>query len=135
MSNPPLSILITDDDKRNRIILSDFLNILLTDKVIVEAENGEMAIAVVKNKIQTSQQSFDLIFMDYKMPGIDGEETTNQIREIEHNIDSTFKSIIITWSSAKHAPFPQADDWLVKPAAQHQIKSLLIAHGFMVKEN
>jgi diguanylate cyclase (GGDEF)-like protein len=65
-------ILIVDDDKNNRIILSDLLQ---EHAKIVLAKNGEQAI----EKAQKVRPS--LILLDVIMPGIDGFETLELLKE------------------------------------------------------
>lgn len=59
-----------------------------------EAENGLMAVKMLKRK------KYDLILMDYNMPGIDGIETIRQIREDLH-LGIDVQPIILLHSSAE----------------------------------
>lgn len=124
-----INILITDDDENNRANLIYYLNHLLPNAVIAEAADGEIAIRMVTTKINEESKNYDLIFMDYKMPGINGEETTNAIRRLEANLENP--SIIITWSSAKNFPYQQADDVMQKPARKQDVKNILHDHKFI----
>jgi len=69
-------ILVVEDNVDNRRILVYRLR-RLGDYEIMEASNGEEAIRVVQNG------GLDLIFMDLKMPVMDGWEATRKIRAIE----------------------------------------------------
>jgi len=59
-----LNILIIEDGQSQREMLRDFL--LKEGHTVAEAENGENGI----RRLQTGH--FDLILLDYKMPGMDG---------------------------------------------------------------
>jgi len=65
-------ILAVDDSQDNLMLISHFLKGLGLD--IVYAENGYEAVEATKN------DKFDLILMDVQMPGMDGHETTAEIR-------------------------------------------------------
>jgi len=69
-------ILVVEDNEDNRRILIYRLR-KIGDFEIIEAVNGEQAIEVVRT------QRPDLIFMDLKMPVLDGWEATGRIRQME----------------------------------------------------
>ena len=93
----PLSILITDDIAQNRQWIADILYSIVPRAAIQEAENGTMAVQLVTDLIEVDGCSFDLIIMDFKMPGMNGEKATESIRNIEKNAQISNNSIIITW--------------------------------------
>ncbi len=107
-------ILIVDDNKNNRMILS----LLLEDYVdennsealeVDEAENGEIAVEMCKSK------NYDLVFMDIMMPVMDGIEATGHIRKASH------KSMIIAVSAVDDTERQKsilsngAEDYISKP--------------------
>lgn len=70
----PASILVTDDVRDNReLLLSNFEG---TNITITTAENGQEAVDCVK------QQAFDLVFMDIRMPVMNGYDAAAIIKEI-----------------------------------------------------
>ena len=66
-------ILAVDDNPANLMLVREFLVNLGAETVT--AASGEDAIA------ECDKQSFDLIFMDIQMPGLDGIEATKEIRK------------------------------------------------------
>ena len=68
-----LKILIVDDEEYNRLLFKTILN--RWNIKYSEAENGMEAIEMVKNN------HYDLLFMDARMPGLDGLNATKIIRE------------------------------------------------------
>jgi signal transduction histidine kinase/CheY-like chemotaxis protein/HPt (histidine-containing phosphotransfer) domain-containing protein len=68
-----LKILVVDDEEYNRLLFKTILNRL--DMEYHEAVNGIEALEMVKNN------SYDMLFMDVRMPGIDGLKVTRFIRE------------------------------------------------------
>ncbi len=70
---PDARILVVDDNNMN---LKVFTNLLKKTQIqISEAESGIQCIDMVKNN------SFDIIFLDHMMPGMDGIETLHRLRE------------------------------------------------------
>lgn len=71
-------ILIVDDDKNNCSLLKDFLEPL--GFIVHTASSGENCLALLEH------EQPDLIFMDLKMPGLNGLETTQKIREKDTHV-------------------------------------------------
>lgn len=67
-------ILIVDDVKQNRDLVKSYLENY--NLVFLEAENGEMAIELAKLQMP------DFIFMDIRMPGINGYDATKVIKSL-----------------------------------------------------
>lgn len=68
-----LKIMVVDDEEYNRLLFKRILDKWKTECHLVE--NGMDALELLKEK------KFDLLFMDMRMPGIDGLKTTRFIRE------------------------------------------------------
>src|SRR5690606_8078868 len=86
-------VLVVDDNEVNILIAKRFLSKwgLKTDF----ATNGEEAIQKVLHN------AYDMIFMDIRMPGIDGFETTRILRELPGNYYKQVPIIALT-ASALH---------------------------------
>lgn len=85
-----LSILIVEDNIVNQKVLTSLLK--RDHHQTVAAKSGIEALAIFqKNK-------FDVVFMDIQMPGMDGVETTEKMRDIEES-DNRKPSFIIACSA------------------------------------
>ncbi len=108
-------ILVVEDQEDNRQIIRDMLS--TTDYEVVEAENGEEALAAV------AKQRPDLILMDIQLPILDGYEATRRIKA-----DSALRSIpIIAVTSyalsgeAEKARGAGCDDYVPKPYSPREL--------------
>ncbi|OGP68884.1 MAG: two-component system response regulator [Deltaproteobacteria bacterium RBG_16_44_11] len=110
-----LSILIVEDGQSQREMLRDFL--LAEGHNVAEAENGEKAIETVLNN------HFDLILLDYKMPGMDGLEVLKEIKHINPEIDVVIITAYGTIETAVEAIKVGAVDYITKPV---ELDELLI---------
>lgn len=68
-----VTILVVEDDRTHRLLMEKILKEF--DFKTVPAENGLVALAKLD-----SGERFDLIIMDWDMPGLDGIETVKEIR-------------------------------------------------------
>ena len=60
--------------------------------------SGYRAIKLVRDRIRNKVPLYDIIFMDYSMPGLDGLETTVKIRKLckKHKIQTRPKIVCLT---------------------------------------
>ncbi len=117
------NVLIVDDNSNNRLLIRDML--ALEGVKSEEAENGKQALALLKNS-----KKFDIILMDFNMPGMDGLETIQHIREdLQLNADK--QPIALLHSSAEDGVVNNGcEKWnvafrLVKPIRMNQLFGML----------
>jgi DNA-binding NtrC family response regulator len=78
MSNPQRNILIVDDDADTRSNFTDILSEF--GYQITTAEDGESALQLVREK------NFDVVVLDYKMPGMDGATLYGEIKKLQPSV-------------------------------------------------
>lgn len=109
-------ILIVDDDRTNINILG---SMLVNDYEILVATNGEQALKVVSDNPQ-----LDLILLDVQMPGPDGFQVCQQLKQNQHSKD--IPVIFITANSNLDAEriglMMGAVDYITKPFNEHIVQ-------------
>jgi two-component system response regulator ResD len=106
------SILVVDDEERIRRLLRMYLE--KEGYTIEEAEDGESALRL------GTEQDFDLILLDLMLPGMDGIEVCERIRQL--------KSTPIIMLTAKGEEINRvqgfeagADDYVIKPFSPREV--------------
>jgi signal transduction histidine kinase/AmiR/NasT family two-component response regulator len=84
-------ILVVEDNPSNQIVTEGMLEKILPESVTTLAEDGFKALVLLE------KEKFDLVFMDIRMPGIDGYETTRRLRLLD-NENSKVPVIALTAS-------------------------------------
>lgn len=87
-----LKILIVDDQMINRMLLDALVKSIGHDPV--QAESGQQAIDAV------SAHSIDMILMDIEMPGMNGVEATQHLRE-NNLVDANMPIVAVTANSGE----------------------------------
>ncbi len=110
------SILIVDDEKNIRLTMSQALEQL--GKPVSTAVNGEEALLKLK------EGQIGLVFLDLKMPGMDGMEVLRRIREEWSKIRVVIITAHGTIESAVEAMKLGAVDFIQKPFSPDEIREL-----------
>ena len=108
----PQRILVVDDEERIRRLLRMYLE--KEGYAIQEAEDGENALSLALD------QDFDLILLDVMLPGMDGIEVCQRIRQVKAT------PILMLTAKGEEANRVQgfevgADDYVVKPFSPREI--------------
>ncbi|MCB1199635.1 MAG: ammonium transporter [Leptospiraceae bacterium] len=87
--NHAREILLVEDEEANQQLFAHYMK-RLGHKLTI-AGSGEEAVLLFTRKILEEQTTFDFIFMDIELPGMNGFETSEQIRELEkkHSLGQT----------------------------------------------
>lgn len=121
--NPPIRILVVDDDLVTRRVISGALQTVFEKPTSVE--NGEDALAIAMG------EKFDVIFLDVVMPGMDGFETCSKIRKT--TINRTTPLIYVTGNIDLNIRAQMTrsgcDDFVAKPflTSEIAVKALTFA--------
>ena len=99
-------LLVAEDERRLRTLICDFFE--MKQYEVVGVGDGAAAVHQVMN------QSFDLIFLDIMMPGMDGMETCRKIRECS-DAPIIFLTAVYDEESKLKGYAMGADDYVTKP--------------------
>ena len=114
---PDAKILVVDDTPVNLVVAKGMLK--NTEAEIDTSESGEEALDMMK------KSHYDLVFLDHKMPGMDGVETLKQAKE--HYPDT--KYIALTANAGANARNEYItlgfDDYLPKPFKGEEMTKIL----------
>lgn len=118
---PRLKILVVDDDRLNQ----QLMQILLTREGhhVEVASNGLEAFNAIK------QQQFDIVFMDVRMPVMDGMQASRCIREWENGARRTFiVALTASYLPDEKQGFLEAgmDNYIAKPFEVEHIQQMLM---------
>jgi two-component system NtrC family response regulator len=112
-----LSILVVEDGKSQRDMLRDFLRSEGHD--VSEAERGDKALELVRKNY------FDLLLLDYKMPGMDGMAVLEEVKGINPEIDVIMMTAFGTVDTAVKAIKMGAADYITKPIELEELIILI----------
>lgn len=115
-------VLVVEDNAINQKVILSFLKKM--DLETLAAESGTKAIEILQN------EKCDLILMDCQMPGMDGYETTRNIRRDSYGINNPKIPIIALTANAIKGDREKClavgmNDYLSKPLTYSQLESCL----------
>lgn len=115
-----IKVLVTDDSEINIRVQSEILS--LCHLTVLSAESGIQALELLKQ-----QKDIDLIFMDIRMPHMDGYETAGKIRELEGYQETPIIALTADAVPQVQEKIKEAgmNDMLLKPMSQEKLFDLL----------
>jgi len=121
-SRPP-RVLCVDDNPANLLLLETLLIHMGGEAEAVSS--GQEALEAVRRK------TFDMVFMDMQMPGMDGRQTTEAIRQWEADSGQPSLPIVAltahALSSEKRSLLQSGlDDYLTKPISERQLAQVVL---------
>lgn len=111
-----MNVLFVEDDPMNRRVVKDMLDVAGVE--MREAPEAETGLAMI------GEQSFDVVLMDLRMPGMDGLTAIRLIRE-RADEKAALPVIVVTADTAmdirERCLAAGADDVLLKPVAMEML--------------
>ena len=119
---PGAKVLVVDDNIVNLFVAKEILEKYDID--VTTASSGQECLDILGGEI------FDIIFMDYVMPGMDGHETLIKIRELGTDYFSRVPVVALTAQALNGAEKVYKDegfeDYLSKPLKVNELESTLL---------
>ncbi len=119
---PDAFILVVDDTPMNHVVIRELLK---PTKIKIDTARSGAECLEKQHDIR-----YDLIFLDYRMPGMDGTETFHKIKEDKDspNIDTPIIVLTANAISGARDNFLKAgfDDYLSKPIESDRLEETLI---------
>jgi DNA-binding NtrC family response regulator len=112
-----VKIIVVDDEEGVRESFNMILKI--KDYEVDTFEDGESAISSLKKDM------YDVAFVDYKLPGMDGIEVLKKIKEIDTNVEVVIVTAYASESSHANAITLGALEYLRKPFLMEEIYELV----------
>ena len=112
------NILIAEDNDANFLLLSELLSRLNFN--IVRAQNGQEAIDLVKK-----MPSLNLVFMDLKMPVLDGYKATTEIKKIRPELPVIAQTAYAQLPDREKAIENGCDDYISKPIDEKKLNDII----------
>ena len=115
---PEARILVIDDNTVNLSVASGLLSL---SKITAEtATSGKQAIEMIK------QRQYDIVFMDHRMPEMDGAETTRRIRELGITVPIIALTASAVIGAREKMLEAGMDDYLSKPIIKAELRQMLM---------
>jgi CheY-like chemotaxis protein/glycine cleavage system H lipoate-binding protein len=113
VEDPKARILAVDDEP---VVLDSFRKILVLDGYSIDTvETGQEALALVRTN------SYDFVFTDLKMPGMDGVDVTKAVKHLRPDIDVVVITGYATLESAVETMKFGAMDYVQKPFTEDEL--------------
>ncbi len=121
---PKAKILVVDDTIMNITVVKGLLK--RTKVQIDTAESGYECLHMVQ------KDKYDIIFLDHRMPGMDGIETLQHMKKLPHHLNEDTPVISLTANAVSGAreEYIKAgfDDYLTKPINSAQLELLMLKY-------
>ncbi len=121
MPHKKLKFLIAEDDKPAQIYFSAVLKEYSLETLI--ANSGAEAIKMVREN-----PDIDLILMDIKMPDIDGNSATKEIRKFNKDVIIIAQTANALASDKETALKAGCNDYIIKPVAKKKLLEMIYRH-------
>ena len=112
------TILLVEDQKYNLLVLKKMLERLGIN--VIPAENGKVAVEICK-----TNDNFDLVLMDLKMPVMDGYHAMVEIKKIRPGIKVIAETAYALAGDDKKILAAGFDDYLPKPITKESLENVL----------
>ncbi|HNP47758.1 MAG TPA: ATP-binding protein [Bacteroidia bacterium] len=123
-----VKILLVEDNEFNQMVAVDTLNDIFPEVKVIVAVDGQDAL----NKMNEDDYSF--VFMDIQMPGMDGYETTRQIRKLANPVKNSIRICAMTANVTREeideCIASGMNDYMMKPFSTETLREKVLRNAF-----
>jgi PAS domain S-box-containing protein len=116
-----LVVLIAEDDETSALLIS--ISVKTICKQIINVKNGLEAVEACRQN-----PGIDLVLMDIKMPGLDGYEATQQIRQFNTNVTIIAQTANALYGDREKALAAGCNGYIEKPIVKEKLMALIYGH-------
>lgn len=131
--SPKLKVLIAEDNEVNMMLARTIIESILPEAIVIEAYDGVMAIEAYQSMAP------DIIFMDIRMPEMNGYDASKEIRRLESVKGGHIPIIALTagTTSNEKTNCEQAgmDDYISKPVIRQTVHDAIMKFMNLHHEN
>jgi CheY-like chemotaxis protein len=118
MKSEKRTILLVEDQKYNLLVLKKMLEMLGME--VIPAENGQEAVDICKKGAEP-----DLVFMDIKMPVMDGYQALVEIKKMHPDMKIIAETAYALAGDDRRILEAGFDDYLPKPITRNSLRTTL----------
>ncbi|MEZ5082381.1 MAG: two-component regulator propeller domain-containing protein [Bacteroidales bacterium] len=119
---PGKKILVVEDEDSNFLLIKTILQPHNVE--LLRAADGMTALELYKN----NKKSIDAVLMDIKIPGLNGYETTREIKSINNNVPVIAQTAYALSSEKDKCFAVGCDDYISKPYNKIELLTVLARH-------
>ncbi|UMB53164.1 PAS domain S-box protein [Lutibacter sp. A64] len=124
-SNKQITLLVAEDEEYNMLYINELFS--TTPYKIIEAINGKEAI-----DLALAHSEIDMVFMDIKMPIVNGNEAMLKIKQAKPDLPVIALSAFAMESDKENALNKGFDDYLTKPIDRKKIFELINHYASLI---
>lgn len=118
----PKHILIVEDDRGCLLYINELIRMLDIPGINIQVHQvftGERALEYIR------KEHYDLVLMDLKLPGIDGLETTREIKRIRPFLPVIAQTAFALSGDQQKALEAGCDDYISKPISERDLTDMI----------
>ena len=119
-------VLVCEDNEVNQMVITEHLEQIGLKFVI--AENGQIGIDIIKERMESGKPPFDLIFMDMHMPVMDGLLATKNIIAMGYNTPIIALTANIMFGSSEMYRQRGVKDCIGKPFMSQELWACILKY-------
>ena len=119
-------VLVCDDNPMNREVVCEHLSRVGLHATV--AENGEIAVDKVRERLEMNEKPFDLVLMDIFMPVMDGNEAASKIAALGTGVPIVAMTANVMLSDIETYKKHGMPDYLGKPFTARELWRVLLKY-------